>query len=123
MAIENFDALHQLHQEWKKDLLLSEKEIKSLTAELTELSNQSLDQDQQVKIEHFQNALIRQKEVVNDELQLIIKADKMMSESNGEAAQLQMLHNKLQDDMDTFDRLFTDLREEFKAFKRSLLKS
>ncbi|WP_343302730.1 hypothetical protein AAHN97_14380 [Chitinophaga niabensis] len=123
MAIENFDALHQLHQEWKKDLLLSEKEIKSLTAELTELSTQSLDQDQQVKIEHFQNALIRQKEVVNDELQLIIKADKMMSESNGEAAQLQMLHNKLQDDMDTFDRLFTDLREEFKAFKRSLLKS
>lgn len=123
MAIENFDALHQLHQEWKKDLLLSEKEIKSLTAELTELSDQSLGQDQQMKIEHFQNALIRQKEVVNDELQLIIKADKMMSESNGEAAQLQMLHNKLQDDMDTFDRLFTDLREEFKAFKRSLLKS
>jgi hypothetical protein len=123
MAIENFDALHQLHQEWKKDLLLSEKEIKSLTAELTELSNQSLDHDQQMKVGHFQNALVRQKEVVNDELQLIIKADKMMSESDGEAAQLQMLHNKLQDDMDTFDRLFTDLREEFKAFKRSLLKS
>lgn len=123
MAIENFDALHQLHQEWKKDLLLSEKEIKSLTGELTELSKQQLDQNQLMKVEHFQNALIRQKEVVNDELQLIIKADKMMSENNGEQAQLQMLHNKLQDDMDTFDRLFTDLREEFKAFKRSLLKS
>ena len=122
MAIENFDALHQLHQAWKKDLLLSEKEIKSLTGELSELAKQPLDHDQQLKIEHFQNALIRQKEVVNDELQLIIKADKMMSENNGESAQLQMLHNKLQDDMDSFDRLFTDLREEFKAFKRSLLK-
>jgi hypothetical protein len=123
MAIENFDELHHLHQAWKKDLLLSEKEIKSLTGELTEISTQPLDHDQQVKIEHFQNALIRQKEVVNDELQLIIKVDKLMSENNGEIAQLHMLHNKLQDDMDTFDRLFTDLREEFKAFKRSLLKS
>lgn len=123
MAIENFEALHHLHQEWKKDLLLSEKEIKSLTGELTEISSQPLDHDQQVKIEHFQNALIRQKEVVNDELQLIIKVDKLMSENNGEIAQLKMLHNKLQDDMDTFDRLFIELREEFKAFKRSLLKS
>ncbi|MRG43709.1 hypothetical protein GFS24_01220 [Chitinophaga sp. SYP-B3965] len=123
MAIENFEELHHLHQEWKKDLLLSEKEIKSLTSELTEISSQPLDHDQQVKIEHFQNALIRQKEVVNDELQLIIKVDKLMSENNGEIAQLHMLHNKLQDDMDTFDRLFVDLREEFKAFKRSLLKS
>ncbi|MGX5816954.1 hypothetical protein ACWKWU_02085 [Chitinophaga lutea] len=121
MAIANFDKLHQQHQQWKKDLLLSEKEIKSLRDELTELAAQPLNHDQQVKVEHFQNALIRQKEVVNDELQLIIKGDKMMSENDGPEAELQMLHNKLQDDMDTFDRLFVELREEFKAFKRSLL--
>ena len=120
MPIENFDKLHQLHQEWKKDLLLSEKEIKSLQDELTELTKQPLSHDQLAKVEHFQNALIRQKEVVNDELQLVIKGDKMMSEGNGDDAQLHMLHNKLQDDMDTFDRLFVDLLEEFKAFKRSL---
>ncbi|WP_119079850.1 hypothetical protein [Chitinophaga alhagiae] len=120
MPIENFDKLHKLHQEWKRDLLLSEKEIKSLQEELGELARQPLQHDQLVKVEHFQNALIRQKEVVNDELQLIIKGDKMMSEANGDDAQLQMLHNKLQEDMDTFDRLFVELREEFKAFKRSL---
>jgi hypothetical protein len=120
MPIENFDHLHKLHQEWKKDLLLSEKEIKSLQEELGELARRPLGRDQQAKVEHFQNALIRQKEVVNDELQLIIKGDKMMSEGDGNDAQLHMLHNKLQDDMDTFDRLFIDLREEFKAFKRSL---
>ncbi|RPE05666.1 hypothetical protein EGT74_25165 [Chitinophaga lutea] len=120
MPIENFDKLHKLHQEWKKDLLLSEKEIKSLQEELTELTRQSLNAEQQVKIEHFQNALIRQKEVVNDQLQMVIKGDKMMSENDGSDAQLHMLHNKLQEDMDTFDRLFVDLREEFKAFKRSL---
>ncbi len=120
MPIENFDKLHQLHQEWKKDLLLSEKEIKSLRDELTELTRQPLNADQQVKIEHFQNALIRQKEVVNDQLQWVIKGDKMMSENDGIDAQLHMLHNKLQEDMDTFDRLFVELREEFKAFKRSL---
>lgn len=121
MPIDNFDELHKLHQEWKKDLLLSEKEIKSLQEELTELIKHPLDHDQQVKVEHFQNALIRQKEVVNDELQLVIKGDKMMSDGAGDDAQLHMLHNKLQDDMETFDRLFVDLREEFKAFKRSLL--
>ncbi|MBO9153737.1 hypothetical protein ACFOTA_16075 [Chitinophaga sp. GCM10012297] len=123
MPVENFDRLHRLHQEWKKDLLLNEKEIKSLTEELTELASQKLDHDQLARIEHFQNSLIRQKEVVNDLLQQVIKGDKMMSEENGDNAQLHMLHNKLQDDMDTFDRLFVDLREEFKGFKRSLLKA
>ncbi|MGN7723234.1 hypothetical protein [Chitinophaga sp. 22620] len=122
MPVENFDQLHRLHQEWKKDLLLNEKEIKSLTEELTELAAHSLSHDQAAKVEHFQNSLIRQKEVVNDLLQQVIKGDKMMSEENGDNAQLHMLHNKLQDDMDTFDRLFIDLREEFKGFKRSLLK-
>lgn len=120
MPIENFDKLHKLHQEWKKDLLLSEKEIKSLQEELGELAKQPLQRDQQVKVEHFQNALIRQKDVVNEQLQLVIKGDKMMSEANGEDAELQMLHNKLQEDMDIFDRLFVELREEFKTFKRSL---
>jgi hypothetical protein len=123
MPVENFDKLHHLHQEWKKDLLLNEKEIKSLTAELTELASQQLNNDQLVKVEHFQNSLVRQKEVVNDLLQLVIKGDKMMSGSNGDNAELHMLHNKLQDDMDIFDRLFVELREEFKAFKRSLLKA
>lgn len=121
MPVENFDQLHRLHQEWKKDLLLNEKEIKSLTEELTELASQQLSHDQAAKVEHFQNSLIRQKEVVNDLLQQVIKGDKMMSEENGDNAQLHMLHNKLQDDMDTFDRLFIELREEFKGFKRSLL--
>lgn len=121
MPVENYDQLHRLHQEWKKDLLLNEKEIKSLTEELTELVSQKLNNDQLAKIEHFQNSLIRQKEVVNDLLQQVIKGDKLMSEENGDNAQLHMLHNKLQDDMDTFDRLFVDLREAFKEFKRSLL--
>lgn len=123
MPVENFDKLHHLHQEWKKDLLLNEKEIKSLTAELTELASQPLNNDQLVKVEHFQNSLVRHKEVVNDLLQLVIKGDKMMSASNGDNAELHMLHNKLQDDMDIFDRLFVELREEFKAFKRGLLKA
>lgn len=120
MPIDNFDDIHRLHQAWKKDLLLSEKEIKSLTEELTELSSKPMQQEQLIKVEHFQNALIRQKEVVNDQLQLIVKADKIMSESEGSSSTLTSLHSKLQDDMDTFDRLFIELREEFRSFKQQL---
>lgn len=120
MPIDNFDDIHRLHQAWKKDLLLSEKEIRSLTDELTELSSKPMQQEQLIKVEHFQNALIRQKEVVNDQLQLIVKADKIMSESEGNPASLTTLHNQLQEDMDTFDRLFIELREEFKSFKQQL---
>lgn len=123
MPLTNYDKLHHLHQEWKKDLLLNEKEIKSLRDELGELANGQINHDTAAKVEHFQNALIRQKEVVNDLLQQVIKGDKMMSEAEGDHAQLQMLHNKLQDDMDTFDRLFIGLREEFKAFKQQLAQS
>jgi len=120
MPIDNFDDIHRLHQAWKKDLLLSEKEIRSLTDELTELSSKPMQQEQLIKVEHFQNALIRQKEVVNDQLQLIVKADKIMSESEGNPASLTTLHHQLQEDMDTFDRLFIELREEFKSFKYQL---
>lgn len=122
MPIEHFDEMHRLHQAWKKDLLLNEKEIKSLTEELTTLAaGKVLDTDQRIKVEHFQNALIRQKEVVNDQLQLIIKADKVMSESEGTSEYLNSLQSQLQEDMDTFDRLFVELREEFKSFKQSML--
>lgn len=123
MPLTNFDKLHHQHQEWKKDLLLNEKEIKSLREELTKLAAGPLDHDTAVKVEHFQNALIRQKEVVNDLLGNVTKGDKMMSEAEGDNAQLHMLHNKLQDDIETFDRLFIELREEFKAFKQQLVKS
>lgn len=120
MPIDNFDEIHRLHQAWKKDLLLSEKEIRSLTEELTELGSKPMQQDQLIKVEHFQNALIRQKEVVNDQLQLIVKADKLMSESEGSPAALTTLHARLQEDMDTFDRLFIELREEFRSFKQQI---
>lgn len=123
MPVTNYDKLHHQHQEWKKDLLLNEKEIKSLRDELGELAGGQIGNDNAAKVEHFQNALIRQKEVVNDLLQQVIRGDKMMSEAAGDDAQLQMLHNKLQDDMDTFDRLFIELREEFKSFKRQLRES
>ncbi|WP_298710799.1 hypothetical protein [Chitinophaga sp.] len=123
MPLTNYDKLHHQHQEWKKALLLNEKEIKSLRDELGELANGQIGNENAAKVEHFQNALIRQKEVVNDLLQQVIKGDKMMSEAEGDDAQLQMLHNKLQDDMDTFDRLFIELREEFKAFKQQLRES
>ncbi len=123
MPLTNFDKLHHQHQEWKKDLLLNEKEIKSLREELTELAAGRLEHDIAAKVEHFQNALIRQKDVVNDLLGNITKGDKMMSEAEGDNAQLHMLHNKLQDDMETFNRLFIELREEFKAFKRQLVQS
>lgn len=123
MPLTNFDKLHHQHQEWKKDLLLNEKEIKSLREELTELAAGRLEHDIAAKVEHFQNALIRQKDVVNDLLGNITKGDKMMAEAEGDNAQLHMLHNKLQDDMETFNRLFIELREEFKAFKRQLVQS
>ncbi|WP_341837022.1 hypothetical protein WJU16_03935 [Chitinophaga pollutisoli] len=123
MPLTNYDKLHHQHQEWKKDLLLNEKEIKSLRDELGELASGQIGNDNAAKVEHFQNALIRQKEVVNDLLQQVIRGDKMMSEAEGDDAQLQMLHNKLQDDMDTFDRLFIALREDFKSFKRQLRES
>lgn len=123
MPLTNFDKLHHQHQEWKKDLLLNEKEIKSLRDELAELANGRLEHDAAAKVEHFQNALIRQKEVVNDLLQRVIQGDKMMSEAEGDDAQLHMLHNKLQDDVETFDRLFIELREEFKQFKQQMAQS
>lgn len=120
MPVKNFDELHKQHQLWKQDLLKSEKEIKSLQSELTVLAPKAVTSDQRIQLEHLQNALIRQKVVVNDKLQDIIKIDKLMSDDDADSEKLLTLDHIQQEDMEQFDRLFTELRKEFKSFRQLL---
>ncbi|MCK7556081.1 hypothetical protein MKQ70_14050 [Chitinophaga sedimenti] len=120
MPVKNFDELHQQHQNWKLDLLKTEKEIKALQDELTDLSPKASSTDQRIQVEHLQNALIRQKVVVNDKLQEITKIDKLMSEEGANSEALLKLDHLQQEDMEQFDRLFSELRKEFKTFRQSL---
>ncbi|RAJ05300.1 hypothetical protein LX64_02457 [Chitinophaga skermanii] len=119
----NFNDAHKLHQEWKQNLLQSEHETKSMNQELTVLVNDAKTEEQRKTVDHLQNQLIRQKEVINDQLAWVVKADKIMSEKTADDNEISILHKKMVDDMDTFNRLFNELRVEFRNFKSSLLNS
>jgi hypothetical protein len=120
MSVKNFDELHQQHQVWKLDLLKSEKEIKALQSELTDLSSKAVTTDHKIQLEHLQNALIRHKVVVNDKLGEITKVDKLMSEDGADTDKLLVLEKIQQEDMEQFDKLFSELRKEFKSFRQLL---
>ncbi|UYQ91030.1 hypothetical protein MKQ68_13095 [Chitinophaga horti] len=120
MPVKNFEELHKQHQIWKLDLLKAEKEIKSLQAELTDLSSKATSTDQKIQLEHLQNSLIRHKVVVNDKLGEITRIDKLMSEEGADSDKLLTLDHLQQEDMEQFDRLFGELRKEFKSFRQNL---
>ncbi|ATL48136.1 hypothetical protein COR50_13725 [Chitinophaga caeni] len=116
----NFNEAHQLHQEWKQNLLLSEKEVKSMNEELLILVKDAQSEDQKKEVEHLQNSLIRQKEVINEKLAEVVKADKVMSENSAKESEVEIWHQKMKEDMEWFNRLFNELRVEFQKFKNSL---
>ena len=106
-------------QSWKRELSSTKEEIKSFEKELAGLASHSHNRDIFPHIEHFQNNFIRQKEVI-DELRHDLPDSPRRMESifnsvnnDGEHD----IHAELSDRMDTFRKLYDELREKFQRFE------
>ena len=120
--MESTASIEQFQDEltsWKRELSSSKEEIKSFEKELAGLAAHSHNRDIFPHIEHFQNNFIRQKEVI-DELRHDLPDSQRRVEyiykSTHNGADHDV-HAQLLDRMDTFRRLYQELRDKFQRFE------
>lgn len=117
--------LTQLHVEnkfWVTELLFFKDEIAYFETQLARIITNNTAQEVMAKVEHFQNQFIRQREVI-DEVKHNIKASEnelqAFAASHNEIAIGHALfadHVELREEMDTFKKLYSELKDEFRHF-------
>ena len=120
-----FEQPHKEHLLWKQDLLKTDKEVKEQVEVLGSIvKGGTLTKDQEKSVEHLQNSLIRQKQVINNILARVKVLDKNMSKFWTSRHELRAVsltrHSNLKGEMEQFDKLYDDLREEFDDFKENI---
>lgn len=112
-------------QSWKRELSSTKEEIKSFEQELANLASKNHNRDVLAHVEHFQNNFIRQKEVI-DELRhdLPDSRNKMEYIFNSRYQSDDQQHDmpwQLADRMETFRKLYHELKNDFQRFESEYL--
>ncbi|MFN3875592.1 MAG: hypothetical protein ACK4L7_06740 [Flavobacteriales bacterium] len=101
--------------EWLNALRFRKEEVGISEQRLEALVGTRLPAEAMAELEHFQNQFIREKEVI-DELRHDIKAhENAMQEGAVQAGWLQH-HDALSDRFATFERLYRELRDDYRAW-------
>lgn len=118
--------LHAENFEWLKRAGFYKDEIQIMQNRLTEVAGRNTSREVQVQVEHFQNQLIIQRNQL-DHLHHDIKQQENVVEDNIRQNPTAADHRKMEDhsslrnQVETFDKLFQELRQEMNQFlSRSL---
>ncbi len=120
-AKTHISDLHSEHTEWLNKLSFNKDEIQSFNNRLAEVIKANNSIEVAANVEHFQNQFIRQREVI-DELRHEIKQYEnnlvMQVEANPVASDHRIVvdHPGLRDQMETFEKIYSDLKNEFNHF-------
>lgn len=117
--------LTQLHAEnkfWVTELMFFKDELAYFEVQLSKIAAANTSEEVMVAVEHFQNQFIRQREVI-DEVKHDIKAAEndleTFAKTNNEIALGHALfadHVELREEMETFKKLYAELKAEFRHF-------
>lgn len=108
-------------QIWENELKFLNDELKIFRKHLAEIVTKNTNKDILAQVEHYQNVLIRQEEVM-DELkhELTIENDKLMAEVNKNPEHYFQMkfedHIELRDKIDTHRKIYREMRDEFYKF-------
>lgn len=122
VSIEQFqDEL----QSWKRELSSTKEEIKSFEQELASLTCKNNNREVLAHVEHFQNNFIRQKEVI-DELRHDLpdsrnKVENIFNSRHQSSEEDHDAHAYLADRMETFRKLYHELKDDFQKFESEYL--
>jgi len=120
-AKTHISNLHSEHTEWLNTLSFNKDEIQTFNSRLAEVIKANNAVDVAANVEHFQNQFIRQREVI-DELRHEIKQYEnsliQQVEANPVASDHRIVvdHPALRDQMETFERIYGELKNEFNHF-------
>lgn len=112
--------LQQQINSWKIDVENVRKELREMRGRLEQMAHRKTDPEMLIHVEHFQNQFICQAEVA-DELFHDLKQSAKKLVNNGVLA---IVHDDrpvddvttLQDRMETFQKLYGELKNEFEQF-------
>ncbi len=118
---EKIYAQHAEHTEWISKLKFYNDEISIIKNRLGEIASKNNQKDVLAQVEHFQNQLIVQKNNI-DEISHSIKMDEeaLQKEVNKNPIatdhRKMEFHTKEKNDVESFEKIFNELRTEFKSF-------
>jgi predicted RNase H-like nuclease (RuvC/YqgF family) len=122
MLVEKMEAkqLHYENKVWKNELLFVADEIKVYENRLSDLVRGEPVKKMLRKLEHFQNQFIREKEVIDTLKHDVSSHEHMLVEwvkmKKGSEEMLSKKHDELKDRMETFRKIFTELKAAFYEF-------
>ncbi|MEI6508929.1 MAG: hypothetical protein WCO54_10615 [Bacteroidota bacterium] len=120
-AKKHISELHSEHFEWLDKLSFNKDEIQVFNKRLGEILKANNVREVAAQVEHFQNQFIRQREVI-DELRHEIKQYEnnltKQVEANPVASDHRFTvdHPVLRDQMETYEKIYSDLKTEFNHF-------
>jgi len=112
---------HAEHTDWLSKMKFYTDEISVIKNRLGEIASKNTDKEVLAQIEHFQNQMIIQKNNI-DEISHAIKMDeealqKEIKENPTAVDHRKVVyHAKEKDAVDSFEKNFNEIRNEFKAF-------
>lgn len=102
---------------WEQYFKDSSSEIENLQSELIWYQVNNPCKDAAVKVEHFQNQLLLQQELINDMFRQLKLSDRLLMKKDPRS-KIEQNYEKsmvvLGEKLDTFQKLYNELKEEFK---------
>jgi len=122
-ATTTIPKLHLEYQRWMNELSFYKEEIRIFERHLEVLITKNTDVVVTSQVEHFQNQFICEKEVIDELKHKLHRSEKQLAGFVKEVSGLGLNsirmdnHPKLREDMKTFRKIYTDLKEEFRRFE------
>jgi len=123
---KHIDELHFEHNLWMSNMKFYRDEITVFENRLEELVQANTKIEVTSQIEHFQNQFIRQREVADELIGKCKDHDKFLAHQAMEHPiaidhVLFADHTKLRDQVETYDKIYRELKWEFMAFLRKTM--
>ncbi|MCB0754640.1 MAG: hypothetical protein H6603_06720 [Flavobacteriales bacterium] len=120
---KHIDELHFEHNVWTNNMKFYYDEVKTFENRLEELVAKNSKTEVTSQIEHFQNQFIRQKEVAEQIISKCKDHDKFLAnQAKDHPIAIDHVlfadHTKLRDEVETFDKIYRELKTEFMSFLR-----
>lgn len=125
LKTEKAYQLHVEHFQWLENLKFYEDELKILRERISEIAGKNTKKSVLKQVEHFQNAMIIQRNEI-DELKHLIHVHEEYIEkniANNPAADRKNLndHVKERERMEIFEKLFKEMKDEMNTFLRKVM--
>lgn len=120
---KHIDELHFEHNVWIKSMQFYYDELRTFESRLEELVTRNTKTEVTSQIEHFQNQFIRNKEVSEEIISKCKDHDKFLAnQAKDHPIAIDHVlfadHTKLRDEVETFEKIYIDLKKEFMTFLR-----